>query len=120
MSFNRAASIYVQVANFICRKILLKEWKEGEKIPDARELAMMLEVNPHSAEMAIEYLTSRNIVSGKEGIAIVETQAGGRAATLLKENFISSDLPVLAEKMRLLNMTIDDLREALKKINSKS
>ena len=57
MQFRETASIYLQIADYICEKILLKEWKVDERVPSVRELAMQLEVNPNTVMRTYEFLS---------------------------------------------------------------
>ena len=38
MEYNSNKPIYLQIADTLCDKILLGEWKEEERIPSVREL----------------------------------------------------------------------------------
>ncbi|HRN58369.1 MAG TPA: GntR family transcriptional regulator, partial [Agriterribacter sp.] len=48
MQFKDSQSIYLQIADYVCEKILLGEWKAEQRIPSVRELAVQLEVNPNT------------------------------------------------------------------------
>ena len=38
MEFRQSQAIYLQIADYVCEKILLEEWKVNDKIPSVREL----------------------------------------------------------------------------------
>jgi len=46
MQFKESQAIYLQIADYVCEQVLLKEWKTDQRIPSVRELAVQLEVNP--------------------------------------------------------------------------
>ena len=56
MEFRDNKAIYLQIADFICERILLKQWAVGDKIPSVRELAVQLEVNPNTVARTVEFL----------------------------------------------------------------
>ena len=57
MQFNNIGqAIYLQIADYVCEKVLLKEWLAEDKIPSVRELAVQLEVNPNTVARTYEFL----------------------------------------------------------------
>ena len=56
MQFKDSQSIYLQIADYVCEKILLGEWKAEERIPSVRELAVQLEVNPNTVMRTFDFL----------------------------------------------------------------
>jgi len=45
MEFNYNKAIYLQITDLFCDEILVKKWKNGDRIPSVRELAINIEVN---------------------------------------------------------------------------
>ena len=68
MEFRETQSIYLQIADYVCEKILLKEWPPGERIPSVRELAIQLEVNPNTVMRTYEFLQNESIIFNQRGI----------------------------------------------------
>ena len=68
MQFRESRAIYLQIADYICERILLKQWKTDERIPAVRELAVQLEVNPNTVMRTYEFLQSQNIIQNQRGI----------------------------------------------------
>ncbi|HEY1021036.1 MAG TPA: GntR family transcriptional regulator, partial [Flavisolibacter sp.] len=68
MQFRESIAIYLQIADYICERILLKQWKAGERIPAVRELAVQLEVNPNTVMRTYEFLQGQNIIYNQRGI----------------------------------------------------
>ena len=56
MQFRESIAIYLQIADYILERILLKQWKTGDRIPAVRELAVQLEVNPNTVMRTFEFL----------------------------------------------------------------
>jgi DNA-binding transcriptional regulator YhcF (GntR family) len=113
MDFNNTQAIYLQIADYVCDKIQLKIWKEDEKIPSVRELAVMLEVNPNTIMRSYEYLQQNEIIYTKRGMGyFVQANAAKNILKTRQEQFINEELPQLFKKMQLLNIPVNQLQES--------
>lgn len=116
MQFRESQSIYLQIADFVCEKILLKEWKPGERIPSVRELAMQLEVNPNTVMRTFEFLQQQEIIHNQRGIGyFVSPQAYSNSIAYRRNEFHEKDLPSIFRNMYLLEIDLDDLRSRYEK-----
>src|SRR5215469_16480111 len=70
MQFRESQPIYLQIADYVCEKILLKEWLPGQRIPSVRELAVQLEVNPNTVMRTYEFLQQESILFNQRGIGL--------------------------------------------------
>ena len=59
MDFKPNYPIYLQVADFICEKLLKGEWRNGDKLPALKDLAVTTSVNPNTVIKALGYLVPR-------------------------------------------------------------
>jgi GntR family transcriptional regulator len=110
MQFRESISIYLQIADYICEKILLKQWKVEERIPSVRELAMQLEVNPNTVMRTYEFLQQQNIIYNQRGIGyFVSSDAIKNATQYRKTEFMENELPVLFRNMYMLGMDAQEL-----------
>ena len=116
MQFRETASIYLQIADYICEKILLKEWKVDERVPSVRELAMQLEVNPNTVMRTYEFLQQQNIVYNQRGIGyFVGADAIKNATQYRKTEFMENELPTLFRNMYMLGMDVEELKPRFEK-----
>jgi DNA-binding transcriptional regulator YhcF (GntR family) len=116
MQFRDSVSIYLQIADYICEKILLKEWKVDERVPSVRELAMQLEVNPNTVMRTYEFLQQQNIIYNQRGIGyFVGTDAIKNATQYRKTEFMDNELPVLFRNMYMLGMDVEELKPRFEK-----
>lgn len=116
MQFRESQAIYLQIADYVCEKILLKEWKTDERIPAVRELAIQLEVNPNTVMRTYEYLQQQEIIYNQRGIGyFVSTGAVKNALQYRKNEFMEKDLPQLFRTMYLLDMEPDELKPRFEK-----
>lgn len=111
MQFRESQAIYLQIADYVCEKILLKEWKADERIPSVRELAMQLEVNPNTVMRTYEFLQQQDIIYNQRGIGYYVAANAVAQATIYRRNaFTEKDLPNIFRNLYLLNMDIEDLK----------
>lgn len=109
MDFKKKDAIYLQIADLMCERILLKDWKKNDRIPSVRELAVDLEVNPNTAMRAYAFLQDRGIIFNKRGIGYFVSPDGLTITRhLYRSNFIRNDLPRLSKTLRLLEMTYEE------------
>jgi len=111
MQFRESQAIYLQIADYVCEKILLKEWKPEERIPSVRELAVQLEVNPNTVMRTFEFLQQQQVIYNQRGIGYFVDQAAYKnALQYRKEAFGEKDLPHIFRNMYLLGMELDELK----------
>ena len=121
MQFRESRAIYLQIADYICERILLKQWNTGERIPAVRELAVQLEVNPNTVMRTYEFLQGQNIIYNQRGIGyFVSPEAMKVATQYRKTEFVEKELPNIFRDIYMLGMDIDELKpqyEQFKKQN---
>ena len=116
MQFRETQAIYLQIADFVCEKILLKEWKPDERIPSVRELAVQLEVNPNTVMRTYEFLQQKGIIYNQRGVGLYVTGGAIKLVSqYLKEIFVERDLPQLFHHLYLLNMEPEELQSQFEK-----
>jgi DNA-binding transcriptional regulator YhcF (GntR family) len=110
MDFKDTKAIYLQIADFVCEQILLKRWKETDRILSVRELGVMLEVNPNTVLRAYDFLQNKEIILNKRGIGyFAADDAITQVKRYKKHQFIETDLPELMKTMQLLDMDFKEL-----------
>jgi len=112
MDFAGNQAIYLQIADVICEKILLGQWREHCRIASVRELAMSIEVNPNTVMRSFSYLQEKGIIYNKRGIGFFVTAGAPQIITGLKrEEFKRNDMISLFKKMTMLDISFEDLQE---------
>ncbi len=71
MQFRESQAIYLQIADYVCERILLKEWKPGERVPSVRELAVQLEVNLNTVMRSYDFLQQQEIIQNQRASDIL-------------------------------------------------
>ncbi len=116
MEFRESQAIYLQIADFVCERILLKEWKPAERIPSVRELAVQLEVNPNTVMRTYEFLQQRDVIYNERGVGLfVAANAIKNAMVYRKDEFLNKDLSYIFRNMYLLNIYPEDLQTRFEK-----
>ncbi len=111
MEFSNTQAIYLQIADYVCDKIQLGDWKEDEKIPSVRELAVLLEVNPNTVMRTFEHLQQQEIVYTRRGMGLYTAKdAPKKIAASRKQQFLTDELPVLFKKMNMLGIEPGELQ----------
>lgn len=115
MNFSETTPIYLQIVEYVCEQIVLQKWKTESRIPSVRELGVSLQVNPNTVLRSYDYLQTNQIVINKRGIGyFVTSDAVNRVVTLRKERFFQTEIPNLAKTLKLLNISIEELINAIK------
>lgn len=110
MEFNANKSIYLQIADAICEKILSGGLKGDERIPSVREYGAEIGVNPNTVMRSYEKLTGEEIIYNKRGIGyFVAPDAKDKVLSSLRKEFLENEWPAIRRKIRLLGLETKDL-----------
>lgn len=116
MDFNNTQAIYLQIADYVCDRVQLKQWLPEGKIPSVRELAVTLEVNPNTVMRSFEYLQQHGIIYTKRGMGyFVSEDAPEKIVAMRKAQFLQEELPQFFHRMFLLNIELDELKDQYEK-----
>jgi len=116
MEFKDNKPIYLQIVDLCFHKVLKREWKEEERVPSVRELAVSLEVNPNTVMRSYDYLQSEDIIYSKRGMGYFARQgAYEQTLELQRKSFYETDLLEFFNKMNLLNISVKDIVAAYNK-----
>ena len=116
MEFRESQAIYLQIADYVCEKILLKEWKPDARIPSVRELAVQLEVNPNTVMRTFEFLQQQEIIYNQRGIGFFVCEDALKQAQQYRRNeFMDKELPFVFRNMYLLKMEPEELQARFEK-----
>ena len=108
MEFKQKQTIYLQIAESICEKIISGLLTEGNKISSIRSLAVDLEVNPNTVQRTYEHLQSEGIIYTQRGLGyFVSEGAKSKIKQRRKAKFLEKELPSLFKNMSLLDIDIE-------------
>ena len=110
MEFNANKSIYLQICDAICERILKGELGPDDRIPSVREYGGEIGVNPNTVMRSWEKLTADGIIYNKRGIGYF-TRSDAREIILeaQRKEFIENELPAVLRRMHLLGLDPKEL-----------
>jgi len=110
MEYKIDKPIYLQIADYICSQIIQNNWREDERIPSVRELGILLSVNPNTVFRSFETVEQQGIIYNKRGLGyFVSTDAKQKILDIYKKEFFGNILPEVFEKMKLYDISIDEI-----------
>lgn len=116
MDFKPNYPIYLQVADFICEKLLTGIWHDGDKLPAVKDLAVMTSVNPNTVIKALTHLQDNEILTTQRGIGYFMTENARTLTLVLKRSqFIEQELPQVFANMKLLGLSMTELNDIHRK-----
>lgn len=111
MEFKNTKGIFLQIADSISEKVIEGKYPPGEKIPSVRDLASEMGVNPNTVMRTYSELQNRGIIDNKRGIGYyVSDEAVNIIRQWKRKEFFETDLPVIARQVRILNITLEELK----------
>ncbi len=116
MIFSDEKPIWQQIYDMAGDRILSGDLCEGERVPSVREVAADMGVNPNTVMRAYERLQMEGIFESRRGIGLFLSH-GAREKILSgrRDTFFEEYLPELAERLRLLEVSPEQLFDELKK-----
>jgi len=116
MIFDNSKAIYVQIADRLCDEILAGKYPDDGRIPSVREYAVLLEVNINTAVKSYDVLATKGIIYNKRGLGYFVTPGAGETIrNTRKKDFMEQKLPNLFRSMRLLGISMEEVKELFEK-----
>jgi GntR family transcriptional regulator len=114
IDFISAKGIFQQIAENLCHQILEGQLQAGERVPSVRDLAATYEVNRNTLLRTYALLSEQGIFENKRGVGFfVSDHAAERIRATEKAAFFNNELPLFIQKVHLLALTREDLKELL-------
>lgn len=110
MEFNGNKSIYLQICDEICEKILSGALGPDMRIPSVREYGVEIGVNPNTVMRSYEKLTNEGVIYNRRGIGyFISKDARSIVLDSMRKDFIENELPAIVRKMELLGLKTEEL-----------
>jgi len=117
IDFKSTKGIFQQIAENLCHQILDGILPPGERVPSVRDLAVEFEVNRNTLLRTYSILEVAGIIVNKRGIGFfVADNAVELIRGTEKIEFYKNDLPSFIQKVKLLKLNTEDLKDLLKAI----
>ncbi len=119
MIYQNERAIYMKIADRVCDDILSGKYQEDERVPSIRELAAEYEVNTNTVLRTFDILQRDEIIYQKRGIGVfVAPGARHKICIARKREFRQHELPEFLRRLRLLDMSIEDVVKAWNETNT--
>ena len=113
MNYNTNQSIFVQIAERICDRVLSGDYQADARIPSVRELAVEMEVNPNTVMRSYERLQANGVIYNKRGIGYFISPDAEKEIRRMRHNqFVEEVLPSVFKEMHLLGVDLEELANA--------
>lgn len=104
--------VYLRLRDIIAAAILDGRYGDGDMLPSVRAFAAQQGANPLTVAKAYQSFQDDGLVQVKRGIGMfVAPGASRKLRTAERERFFSTVWPPVAEQMRRIGITLDDLTE---------
>jgi DNA-binding transcriptional regulator YhcF (GntR family) len=121
MEFREKQAIYLQIAEYVCEQIILKQWLPGAKILSIRDLAIFMEVTPNTIQRTYDFLQQKQIIANRRGIGyFVEEDGLKRVLNYRRDLFLENELPLMFRNMYLLNISAADVNKKFEEFIEKN
>lgn len=113
MAFSNDKAIYLQIADRLSDEILAETYKAFDRIPSVREYTARLGVNANTAVKAYDQLAQEGVIFNKRGLGyFVAEDARRHIKDTRRAAFLKTVLPEMVRQMKLLDIGLDDIKEA--------
>lgn len=111
MEFRKQKSIYQQIADRLMDQIVAGSPGPDERMPSVRDVAVALGVNPNTVMRSFDYLQQEGIIYNRRGVGYFSSSdAKEKILTLQRREFLEEELPLIRQKMHLLGISLDELK----------
>ena len=112
MDFRKQKPIYLQIADWLMEQVLQGQLVADDRMPSVRDVASRMGVNPNTVVRSFDQLQQDEIIYQRRGQGyFVEAEAKERIIGLWRRQFIDEELPALRQRMQLLGLTFDELKD---------
>lgn len=110
--------IYIQLYQQVITRILDRHIEEGEALPSVRKVAADYQLNPITISKAYQMLQEEQYVEKQRGKGLfVSAGAHQRILENQRAIFLSTEWPLILQKISRLNLSIEQLPSSVKENN---
>lgn len=110
MDFNSNKSIYLQICDSICERIISGELAPDSRIPSVRDYGADIGVNPNTVMRSYEKLTNDGIIYNKRGIGyFISPGAKDVVLERSRKEFLEEEVPQIIRRMKLLGLVPSEI-----------
>lgn len=119
IEFKSPKGIFLQIVENLCNQILEGSLKPGDRAPSVRELSEEFEVNRNTVLRSFTIMNDNGIFEFSRGVGyFISETAVNKILETEKAEFFKNDLPVFIQKVKVLKLTGEDLKELTNQIKN--
>ncbi len=104
--------IYIRLADQICDRILLDEYRKLERIPSVREYAVSQQVNPATAARAFEILERQGVIFNKRGLGFFVAEDAAEVIRKMRlDTLLGEESELFFSRLAVLEVSPDQLKD---------
>ena len=114
-AFLTSQPIYVQLGDFIKKRIMRGELRPGDKLPSVRELALEHKVNPNTVQRTYRELEREGVVEMRRGqgtFVVADEDITGRLRETLKRQHVTA----FVRDMREMGFSLREMQESVERL----
>lgn len=116
MDFKKQKTIFHQIADQLCVRIMAGEWKPDERMVSVRDVATQLQVNPNTVLRSFDMLQQSEIIYNRRGVGyFVAQDAKKKIIRMQRSSFFKEELPPLFLQMKVLGIGFNEIQAEYKK-----
>lgn len=109
MQYNQDKPIYLQIADYMLDQILSGSWKDEQRIPSIRDMAIEMEVNPNTVTRTYNYLQEQGIIAMQRGVGyFTSPHAEEKVREIKRAECLNTLLPEVVRTMVRVGITIEE------------
>lgn len=104
--------IYVRLADQICDRILLDEYRKLERIPSVREYAVSQQVNPATVARAFDILERQGVIFNKRGLGFFVAEDAVEVIRKIRlDTLLGEESKLFFSRLAVLEVSPDKLKD---------
>ena len=118
MDFKASKSIYQQIAESICDRIISESLKPGDRIESVRDMAAKMGVNQNTILKTYTDLQQVGVIENQRGIGYFVSETSKQIIfNQRKKEFYDDILPEFLKQASLIRLTKEDILQFLNTLN---
>lgn len=108
LKFDDKIPIYIQIKNYLYRRIITGDLQPGEKLPSVRQLAVDVTANVNTVQRALSEMLANKVIESQRGKGNFVT-ADEEMISNLKTEVVHKQISIAYEELHNLKLTDEEI-----------
>ncbi len=108
LKFDDKIPIYIQIKNYLYRRIITGDLQPGEKLPSVRQLAVDVTANVNTVQRALSEMLANKVIESQRGKGNFVT-ADEEMISNLKAEVVHKQISIAYEELHSLKLTDEEI-----------